>query len=188
MSQVPADPVVFEGEEAGSGYASPKLDLIATVFLVALSVVVMVASVNLPVPGDLRTAPGLLPFMTAASLCVMALFLGLTALKRHRAGTYVAPIEDRTFDENLRVLALASAIACYIGALHFLAFQYGFTVGGAYFTLSAFEPATMIALAAIIQVSWRGPVWITTIISVGWTLVLSVVFQKVFAIPLPGGF
>lgn len=188
MSQVQADPVAFEGEEAGAGYASPKLDLIATAFLVALSGVVMVASVRLPVPGDLRTAPGLLPFVTAASLCVMALFLGVTALKRHRAGPYVAPIEDRTFDENLRVFALAATIGCYIGALHVLAFQQGFTIGDVYFTLSAFEPATIIALAVIIQVSWRGPVWITTTVSVVWTLLLSVVFQKVFAIPLPGGF
>ena len=99
-----------------------------------------------------------------------------------------APEEDRDRAEYLRILALAVLVACYIGCLHLLAFQHGFTILGVYFTLSAFEPTTIIALATIIHVFWGGPIWITTSISVGWTLVLSVVFQKVFVIPLPGGF
>lgn len=188
MSQVQDDAVVFEGEEAGAGFASPLLDLIATGFLIVLSLAVMAASVALPMPGDLRTAPGLLPFLAAASLCVMAIFLGATAIRRHRAGNVVPDGDVKPLDENLRVLALATAVALYIACLQVLAFQKGFTLGGSYFTLSAFEPATMVALAAIIHASWRGPLWITTLISVGWTLTLSIIFQKVFAIPLPGGF
>ncbi|MEM7462597.1 MAG: hypothetical protein AAF362_07930, partial [Pseudomonadota bacterium] len=73
-------------------------------------------------------------------------------------------------------------------ALQFLAFQSYLKLGGFNFTLSAFEPTTIIALATLIHISWRGPIWITILTSVIWTMLLSVVFQKVFSIPLPGGF
>ncbi|RMD95742.1 MAG: hypothetical protein D6811_00170 [Alphaproteobacteria bacterium] len=177
----------FEGEEAGAGYAPPLLDLIAAGFLVALSVAVMIASLRLPVPGDLRTAPGLLPFLTAASLCGMALFLGYAALRRRRAGA-TAAAGPRDLGTDLRTLGLVAALVVYVGCLDLLPFSHGFSIGGVYFTLTTFEPATIVALAAIIHAFWRGPLWITTAVSAGWTLTLSVVFQKVFVIPLPGGF
>ena len=86
MSQTHEDAVKFEGEDASSGYASPLLDLIAAAFLILLSIIIMAASVALPMPGDLVTAPGLLPFITSGSLLIMALILGYTAIKRRRAG------------------------------------------------------------------------------------------------------
>lgn len=181
--------VVFEGEEAGAGYASPVLDLIAACFLVALSIIVTIASWWLPVPGDLLTAPGLLPFFTAISLLVMALILGVTAVKRKTTKSW--------FDENSvsldksqtnRTLLLATLVGLYIMALQQLAFQYDFAVGNSFFSISAFEPVTITALAAIIHIYWRGPLWITTLVTVLWTLVLSLIFQKAFNLPLPGSF
>ena len=62
------------------------------------------------------------------------------------------------------------------------------TIGGVYYVLSAFEPVTIVALTAIIHMAWRGPLWVTVSISTAWTHILSIVFQKVFTIPLPGGF
>ncbi|MEM9220993.1 MAG: tripartite tricarboxylate transporter TctB family protein [Pseudomonadota bacterium] len=188
MSDSAKDDVQFEGEEAGAGYASPTLDLIATAFLVALSIAVMAGSVALPVPGDLVTAPGLLPFLVAASLFLMALGLGASAVARRRAGIHAAAFADRDIPTDLRSLALAGAVAIYIAALQLMAFQYDVVVGGARYSISAFEPATIITLAVIIHLSWRGPIWITCLISVVWTLALSIIFQKVFNIPLPGTF
>lgn len=188
MSKAPTETVKFEGEEAGSGYASPMLDLIASGFVIGLTIVVMIASWQLKVPGGLATAPGLLPFLTAASLCIMALVLASTALQRHRAGVRAAPDEARDPAQDRRTLALAITVAIYIACLQYLAFQLGFNVGGAHFILSAFEPVTIVALAAIIHMSWRGPLWITVLVSTSWTLILSLVFQKMFNIPLPGGF
>lgn len=188
MSSPGDQTVKFEGEDANSGYAAPLLDLTAAAFLVALSVVVMVGSVMLPVPGGLRTAPGLLPFLTGASLAVMAILLGVTAWKRRRAGEVMGPDEARDPLEDRGALLLALTVAIYIAGLQFLAFQHYFTLGGVHLILSAFEPVTIIALATIIHVFWRGPLWITAVISVGWTLTLSLVFQKLFVIPLPGGF
>ena len=59
MSNGPNSRTTFEGEEAGAGYASPSLDLLASAFLIVLSVVIMAASLALPIPGDWTTAPGL---------------------------------------------------------------------------------------------------------------------------------
>ncbi len=203
MNTHSGDSVKFEGEESGAGYASPNLDLIAAVFLVALSVVVMIASWKLPVPGNLRTAPGLLPFLTAASLLVMALMLAATAIQRRKgwasAGVTaskpassmpVPSIPDSSVlaSENLRTLLLMLIVGVYIAALQMLAFQYSFSIGDIFFNVSAFEPVTITTLAVIIHMSWRGPLWITTLTSILWTLFLSLVFQKAFNIPLPGSF
>ena len=188
MTQTTNEPIAFEGEEAGAGQAAPLLDLLASGFLLALSVVVLVASVRLPIPGDVRTAPGLLPFLTTASLGVMAVMLGVSALVRHRAGVVMHPEEARDAKTDRRAVLLGGAVFVYIAALQTLAFQLYFSVFGADFVLSAFEPVTTIALAAIIHASWRGPLWITALISVLWAFALSIVFQKLFQIPLPGGF
>lgn len=188
VTQLQNEQVKFEGEEPEAGYAAPGLDLIAAGVLIAISVVVMIASTTLPVPGGLRTAPGLLPFLTAASLGVMAILLGVSALHRRRAGVVSDPADARDGVEDRRVALLALTVTLYVGALQVLAFQVFFSIAGVPFVLSAFEPVTVLTLAAIIHVSWRGPLWITVLICVGWTLTLSLVFQKLFLIPLPGGF
>lgn len=180
--------IKFEGEEAGSGYASPSLDLIAAGFLIAIAIVVMVASFALPMPGAIHTAPGLLPFIVAASLLVMALGLGASALARRRSGIASAAFAGRDMGTDVRSLLLAVAVAIYIAALQLLAFQYNVMVFGANLRLTAFEPITIIALTTIIHLSWRGPFWITAAISITWAVTLSLVFQLVFRIPLPGSF
>lgn len=185
----PKEPSVqFEGEEAGSGFASPLLDLIATAILVAISIAVMVASVRLPVPGDIQTAPGLLPFIVSATLLLMSLGLGASAVARWRSGVRLSGPAERDYGTDQRSMLLAGAIALYIATLQVLAFQHNISILGVNLRLSAFEPATIVALTTIMFMSWRGPIWIMTVTSVSWTLVLSLVFQLVFRIPLPGSF
>lgn len=188
MSKADNSNVVFEGEDANAGYASPALDLIATTFLLSLSVLALIASWRLPVPGGFATAPGLLPFLTAGSLAGMAVLLGISAIVRRRDGAPLWETSTTDPDEAIRAVVLVFAVALYIGALQVLAFQYYFNIGAVPMVLSAFEPVTIVALSAIIHIFWRGPLWITALISVGWTLTLSLVFQKAFNIPLPGGF
>ncbi len=188
MSNTKQPEVTFEGEEAGSGYASPTLDLVASALLIAISIAVMVAAFRLPMPGALHTAPGLLPFIVAASLMLMALGLGAAALTRRKAGVQLPLFDDRDTSTDLRSLLLAIAVAIYIAALQLLAFQQNFNVFGTNLKLTAFEPATILTLTSIIHLSWRGPIWITAAVSITWTLILSLVFQLVFRIPLPGSF
>ena len=188
MSQTEPSEVKFEGEDANSGFASPALDLFATTILVAIALAMMVASWRLPMPGAVHTAPGLLPFLIASSLLLMALGLGASALARRRSGRHIPAFADRDVRTDIRSLILAVAVAIYIAALQFLAFQHNVSIFGTNLRLTAFEPATIVALCSIIHVSWRGPIWITVLISVAWTVVLSMVFQLVFRIPLPGSF
>ena len=188
MSHPNQPDVKFEGEEAGSGFASPTLDLIAAAVLSVLAITVMAASYVLPMPGEIHTAPGLLPFIVAASLLAMALGLGASALARRKSAAHLPLFDDRDMSTDVRSLLLAIAVAIYIAALQLLAFQQNFNLFGTNLKLTAFEPATIVTLATIIHLSWRGPLWITALISVAWTLVLSLVFQLVFRIPLPGSF
>ncbi|WP_434055215.1 MAG: hypothetical protein RDA78_10245 [Roseibium sp.] len=188
MSDHPHSEVKFEGEEAGTGYASPALDLIATVLLILLTVAVMLGSLALPVPSDLMTAPGLLPFLVAASLLVMALGLGASAVGRWKNGVRMPVLAGRDITTDLKSLALAGAIAVYIAGLQYLAFRHDVVLGGFRHSLTAFEPVTILALAVIMRMSWHGPLWIIAAVSITWTLLLSAVFQHVFNIPLPGSF
>ena len=180
--------IKFEGEDPNAGFASPTLDLIAAAILIAIAVAMMVAAWRLPMPGGIHTAPGLLPFIVAASLLLMALGLGASALARRRAFSHMPAFADRDVSTDLRSLALAIAVAIYIAALQTLAFQHNISVFGTNLRLTAFEPATIVTLTTIIHLSWRGPFWITASISIVWTLILSLVFQLVFRIPLPGSF
>src|SRR5919106_6878053 len=109
---VATDPQPAIGEES-SGYAPPVLDLIAAACLVALSVWVMIESARMEVPDALATAPGLLPFLTAASLCVMAIALGWQALWRRR-GAAALEGEAPGAAELWRTLTLAAVIGCYL--------------------------------------------------------------------------
>lgn len=188
MSKTEQPSVEFEGEEAGAGFASPTLDLISAGALIALSALVMIASLKLPVPGSIRSAPGLLPFIVAASLMVMSFGLGATAWTRRRNSKQEPIFVGREAGTDLRTLRLAVAVAAYIAVLHILGFQYNLVIFGIDLRLTAFEPATIIALSTIIAMHWNGPLWITVSVSAGWALVLSLVFQLVFKIPLPGSF
>lgn len=188
MSDPSLPKIEFEGEDANSGYASPLLDFIATVFLILLSLVIMAASVALPVPGDLTTAPGLLPFLVSATLFLMALGLGASAFKRGRAGPQIESMTRRDRQADLRTFFLGVSVAAYIAALQLFAYQLRLSFLGFDYVLSAFEPVSILALSAIIHMSWRGPIWITACVSTGWAFLLSMVFQKVFNIPLPGSF
>ncbi len=188
MTQPDHPQVKFEGEEAGAGFGSPTLDLIATAALIAISGSMMVASWSLPMPGAIHTAPGLLPFIVSASLMLMALGLGASALARRRSGIHLPLFAGRDVTTDFPSLALAVAVGIYIAALQVLAFQHNISVLGTSLRISAFEPATIVTLCTIIHLSWRGPIWITAAVSIVWTLVLSLVFQMVFRIPLPGSF
>ena len=188
MTNPETQEIKFEGEEAGAGFASPTLDLIASAVLIAIALAMMAASWALPMPGAIHTAPGLLPFLVAASLLLMAIGLGGSAIARRRLGVQMPIFADRDVSTDLRSLLLAGAVAVYISALQLLAFQQNFAIFGTNLRLSAFEPATIVTLCTIIHLNWRGPFWITAAISFAWTIILSLVFQLVFSIPLPGSF
>lgn len=179
-----AEKTQFSGEDENAGFASPVQDLIAAGFLILLSLWIMVESVRLENPGSLSTAPGLLPFLTAGSLVIMALGLGLMALKRHRAGETQAPPEDAP--ELMRTLMLFAMIGAYLGCLQLVSFEYHLQVGTIRLGYGAFEVLTIVVLTVLLANFWRQALWACLLISFVWVTFLAGVFRYVFTIPLPG--
>lgn len=174
----------FLGEDENAGFASPRQDLFASAFLIALSIWIMVESLRLPSPGELSTAPGLLPFITAGSLSAMALILGWLALKRQQAGDTSASVEDEMVPG--RALLLMALVGLYILSLQLLSFNYSAQIGGFWLTYGSFEVLTIIALTAILTIFWQPRLWPCLAVSVVWVTLLAGVFRYVFVIPLPG--
>ncbi len=179
-----ADEQEFSGEDKNAGFASPVQDLVAAAFLVLLSVWVMIESVRLDNPGTLVTAPGLLPFLTAASLCAMAAGLGSLALRRHRIRIAAVPMDEKP--DHLRTAMLVCLIGVYLVCLQLINFEYAFQLGDMRLGYGAFEVLTIIALTSILLIFWGQALWSCLLVSVVWVTLLAGVFRYVFAIPLPG--
>jgi len=174
-------------EDPNAGHATPFMDLLAAGILAAIALWFLVEALRLPVPGGITTAPGLLPFLTAATLVVMALLLGLDALARRRKGIAGLPVPDglELPPDFLRSLALGVILIVYVAALEFVSIEVAFTLFGLRFIVGAFETVTVIVLAAILRIYWQAPLWTCVAVSFGWIAFLSIVFRMIFSQPLP---
>jgi hypothetical protein len=174
----------FSGEDENAGFASPVQDLIAAAFLALLSLWVMIESLRLDIPGSLTTAPGLLPFLTAASLCAMAAYLASMAIRRHRNRDATVPLDEKP--DHLRTVVLFCLIGAYLICVQLINFEYTFQLGSMRLGYGAFEVLTIIALTTILSVFWRQALWSCLAVSIVWVTLLAGVFRYVFTIPLPG--
>jgi Tripartite tricarboxylate transporter TctB family len=172
-------------EDPNAGLAAPAMDLIAAGVLAAISLWFMIEALRLPAPGGTATAPGLLPFLTAASLLVMALILGADALARRRTGG--ATVSDRIeLPADFRRTALLAAILIvYVFALQFAGIEIAFELLALRFIIGSFEVVTAVVLTVILRVYWQAALWTCLAVAVGWVAILSVVFRLVFHVPLP---
>lgn len=176
----------FRGEDESAGAAHPVLDLAAGIFLLALGIWFAVMSVQLPVPGRLTTAPGLLPFLTAASLAAMAAVLGLSAFRRLPGaealglGGLLSAIESR------RRAMLIATVVIYVAALDALSFETYVHIGDMQIPFGSFEPVTLVSMAAMLRIFWTRRLTHCVAVAVIWTLCLSLAFRGLFNIPMPG--
>ncbi len=172
-------------EDANAGLANPIMDLTAAVVIAAIAIFLAVASLRLPVPGGVVfTAPGLLPFLTAASLLVMALLLGYSAITRRRA---IPRALDR-FEipaDAMRSLTLGGIIVLYALALQVVPFETSFNIGSLHFYIGAFEPVSIVFLTGLLRIYWKAPLWACLAVNVVWIAFLSIVFRMLFQTPLP---
>ncbi len=174
-------------EDPDAGLASPLMDLISAGVLVAISGFFIVESLRLPMPGGLLTAPGLLPFLTAASLLVMALMLGANALTRRRAAAAGAAIADGIDlpPDFRRSIGLGAVLIVYVAAMQFLPVEIVFHLAGLRFVIGAFEVASVVTLTAILRFFWQQPLWACLAVSLAWIAFLSIVFRMIFIVSLP---
>jgi len=139
-------------EDANAGLATPIMDLSAAIVVAVISIFLAIESLRLPVPGGVVfTAPGLLPFLTAASLLVMALLLGYSAMTRRRA---IPRALDR-FEipaDAMRSLTLGGIIVLYVLALQVVPFETSFNIGSLHFYIGAFEPVSIVFLTGLLRI------------------------------------
>ena len=174
-------------EDPNAGLSTPLMDLSAAGVLAAIALWFVVESLRLPVPGDTITAPGLLPFLTAASLLIMALMLGASALARRRAAQTDASIVDglQLPPDFWRTMGLGLILTVYVAALQFLPVSAAFEIAGLRFVIGAFEVASLIVLTVILRIFWQEPVITCLAVTAGWVAFLSIVFRLVFHVHLP---
>jgi hypothetical protein len=171
-------------EEANAGLATPIMDLIAACVIAAIAIFIAVASLRLPVPAGVFTAPGLLPFLTSASLLIMAIILGYSALQRRR--TTPRDLDRIEVPEDvMRSLTLGGIVIIYVLALQVVPLSTGFNIGSLHFVIGAFEPVSVVVLTGLLRFYWKAPLWACLAVTVGWIAFLSVIFRMLFQIPLP---
>ena len=171
-------------EDANAGLATPFMDMISASVIAVISIWMAVESLRLPVPGDVITAPGLLPFLASSSLLIMALVLGYGALVRRRT----TPRElDRIELPNdfMRSLTLGGIVVLYVLAMQFVPFRASFYIGSLHFVIGAFETVSLVALTGLLRLYWRAPLWACLAVTVFWIAFLSIVSRMLFQTPLP---
>jgi hypothetical protein len=180
-------PETILSEDPNAGYATPFMDLLAAGIITAIAVWFMVESLRLPVPGGITTAPGLLPFLIAATLVLMAFLLGADALTRRRNGVAGLPVPDglELPPDFRRSMGLGAILIVYVAALQFASIEVAFTLAGLRFIIGAFEVTTVIVLVTILRIYWQAALWACLAVSLGWVAFLSIVFRLIFSQPLP---
>jgi hypothetical protein len=165
-------------------------DLLSALVFALLALAAMGLALRLESPGRALTAPGLLPFLTGASLLVMAASLGIKAL---RAGAWrslrtrvSASAEDAT--RRAWTLALIGIITVYVLLIAWTSFELRIPMGGAEFLISSYEVFSVAAVALILKLFWRGAAWRCLLIALLSVEVLASAFRYGFAIPMPASF
>ncbi len=172
-------------EDANAGLATPIMDLTAAVIVAVIAILVAAESLHLPVPGGVVfTAPGLLPFLTAASLVVMAVLLGVSAITRRRAMPRALDRFEIPADA-MRSLSLGGIVVLFVLALQVVPFETSFNVGPLHFYIGTFEPVSIVFLTGLLRMYWRAPLWACLTVTVAWIAFLSIVFRILFQTPLP---
>ena len=161
-----------EGKKTPKFEETPVADFFMGIFLIALCAVVLYASWSWPRLGVLASAPGLFPFLIAASLLVMAVFILIHGVKEKGHLHLVARMRESWAGEDTRptLLVLSLVLLYIIGLLNRL----------------PFEIATLIYIAASLFLSWRRKIWLALAIAGGMVAIYSVSFKYFFKILLPG--
>ena len=161
-----------EGKKNPKFEETPVADFFMGIFLIVLCSVVLYSSWSWPRFGVLASAPGLFPFLIAASLLVMAVFLLIHGVKEKGHHHLLARLKESWSGEDTRpTLLVLSLVLVYIIAL---------------LNLVPFEIATLIYIAASLFISWRRKIWLALAIAGGIITLYSVSFKYFFKILLPG--
>ncbi len=178
----------FHGEEEDT--STPQKDVLAAVVVGAFAVAVMLLAAQQSNPGRALTAPGLLPFVTGATLLAMAIGLALGALRegggRNLRSAFLSDPAAQSDAHAGRAWALLGLLVVMVILIDVLTFEFSFRIGGVRFEIGAFEAISIPVLAMILRIFWRASA-LRCMFSAGVTvLVFAAAFRYGFNIPLPG--
>ncbi len=191
--QVSSGHFKLAGEEELSGRATSGKDLGSACVVGALAIAAMVMSLRLEVPGSVSTAPGLLPFVTSLTLLLMAIVLGVKAVRaggarefasasRRAAETYLSSEEGR------RCLLLIAIIVVYVLLVGIINFDLRQQTPLFTFRLSSFEVISIAVITLIMKLFWKAPLTRCFSVSLVTIEILAAIFRYGFGIIMPESF
>lgn len=157
-------------QQASAPPAEGPTSVLIAVGLLVVSLAFAIGGLRVPQPEGWHTAPGMLPVVLGFSLFAMALVLLIKAL---RAGALRVSLAAEGGDSSLARVARALLI-----------------IGVFYFGLLAFLPFEVAAALFLLAMLWQywpqGPLWGKLAIAAGIPVLVTLSFQGMFSIPLPG--
>ncbi|UCH74875.1 MAG: tripartite tricarboxylate transporter TctB family protein [Rhodospirillales bacterium] len=185
-----ADGPSFVGEEEVGEPTTPAQNLIAAVVIGAIAVLAMVMALQLQIPKYFFSAPGFLPFVVGLCLFLMALGLGVSAVRaggasdlrnwRRMFDGYLRDIERR------RTWLLLGIVIVYVVVVDLVSFEWRQRIGGFDFRFSGYELFSTLALVLILRIFWRKPIPHCLGVAFAMSMALAAVFRYGFRILLPG--
>lgn len=181
---------VFTGEENTGERSTPKKDLAAAIFLAVFSLLAMYFAWQLEVVDSIFTAPGLLPFLIGLSLLVMALGLGLKAVRQGAADGFfegTGGVVSGYFgnDENRRTLLLIGIIFAWVMIVGQFSFDLRFKTTIHVFRFSSYEAISVPMLILILRIFWQASLVRCSTVSIVTIIALATAFRDGFKILLP---
>jgi hypothetical protein len=183
------DKPVFVGEESDDR-SSPEKDLAAATTIAVLSLLAMFLATQLRAPDSIFTAPGLLPLFTGFTLLLMAVGLGIKAMREGGARVFQGPWKGiRNYcanEETRRVLLLIGIIIVYVILVDRVTFDLRVPTGVFDLRFSSYELLSIVVLTLILRLFWRSTLLRCFLVSGLWIIALASVFRYGFHILLPG--
>jgi hypothetical protein len=183
------------GEEELVERSTPNKDLASAVVVAVVAVLTLVFSFRLDVPGSFYTAPGLLPFITGFTLLLMALTLGVRAIragaKMSVAGLLGIPskmIRGFLSAKNWRRPILTALVVTYVLLVAFINFELRLPTPLFVLQISSYEVISVIMVTWVLRIFWGASLlrcFLTTLITVE---ALAFVFRYGFGILMPETF
>tara|TARA_Y100001970_G_C14228755_1_gene857334 strand:- start:1088 stop:1618 length:531 start_codon:yes stop_codon:yes gene_type:complete len=164
-------------------------DLLSALVLSIFSIIVMVLSLNLDVPGSIYTAPGLLPFIASLALLFLSILLAIQAIRSN--GFFKLRKLDFELDitqENKRTFLLLALISIYVFTVGFTRFEFIVPIILFDYRLSSFQIISTIMITIIVKIFWDKKILRCFSIVFIFVESLSAIFRYGFGILMPGYF
>ena len=159
----------------------------------AVAVAAIIMSIWLDVPGSAYTAPGLLPCVIGFTLLVMAIALGLSAVRAGGAddllgGSLRAAQTYFSHEEGRRALVLIALVVLYVLLVALIDFDLTFPTPVLLLEVSSFEVISILMVSGILRLFWRAPLLRCLGVALVTVLVLAAIFRYGFGIVMPERF